>query len=173
MTKKKSDSKKVQKEEVSEGVFIPSPEDFESMKGSVEKRTGEVPCPELNDIFGAPKGQNVTFLITQCDLSTYLRLQGERQGVTQALVAGLLRALQAQDEDEISKVLGSHFFGGNEGKELSPQAKFEIELCQKCVKEPDLKRSYWIFLADMFPMIVNRVSNMIVDLTLQGGVKKN
>jgi hypothetical protein len=88
-------------------------------------------------------------------------------------VGGLLRALQAQDEDEIAKILGSHFFGGNEGKELSPQAKFEIELCQKCVTEPRLKRSYWIFLADMFPMVVNRISNMIVDLTLQGGVKKN
>jgi hypothetical protein len=88
-------------------------------------------------------------------------------------VGGLLKALQAQNEDEIGKVLATHFFGGNEGKELSPQAKFEIELCRECVDEPKLERSYWIFMADMFPMIVNRISNIIVDLTLRGGIKKN
>lgn len=172
--KKKTGSDKAEKAEVIGDVeFVPSPKDFDKARGLVEKRTAKVPCPELNDVFGVAKGQNVTFMITQCDLSTYLRLQGERQGVTQALVAGLLRALQAADEDEVSKLLTKHLFGGEDGKELSPQARFEVDLCSTCVVEPKLKRSNWLWLAEMYPMIVNRVANRVVDLTLQGGIKKN
>ena len=169
---KSSKTSKAKKEEKDPGYYVPSSEDFDSVRSKVEKRTGRVPCPELNDIFGAPKDKIVTFTVSQCDLSTYLRLQGDRQGTTKVLVGGLLRALNAQDEDEIGKLLSKHFFG-NEGEELSPQAKFEVELCRTCVLEPNLERSYWVFLADMFPMIVNRISNVIVDLTLQGGIKKN
>ena len=90
MTKKKQakGSKVTKTEDKDEGMeFIPSPGDFETIRSSIEKRTEGIPCPELNDVFSVPKGKNVTFIVSQCDLSTYLRLQGaglfhllERQG---------------------------------------------------------------------------------------------
>lgn len=152
--------------------FMPSSSDFELARGKVQKRQESVPCPELNEVFGAPEGKNVTFLVEQCNLSTYLRLQGERQGVSQVLVSGLLKALRAGNEEEVGRMLAKHFFGGD-GKELSPQAKFELELCQSCVLEPKISRSDWLWLSDMFPMSVNKLANKIVDLTLRGGIKKN
>jgi len=169
MSKQKKGSKKA--EETGAGEFIPAPKDFDKAMSSVKKREEKVPCPELNDVFGAPQGQTVTFVVQQCDLSTYLKLQAERQGVTQTLITGLVKALEDQDDKAVSDMFNKYYFGGD--KELSPQARFEIEICLSCVKEPKLKRIDWIRLADMFPWIVNRLSNKIIDLTIRGGVKKN
>ena len=151
--------------------FVPKAGAFDNLGDKVELRTERVLCPELNDVLAPPEGQVVTFVVTQCNLSVYLRLQGERHGATQTFVDGLTKALRSEDSDEVGKVLKQQFWG--DGEELSPQAKFEVDICRECVLEPKLRHSVWLSLSNLFPMIVNRLANQIVDLTLKGGIKKN
>lgn len=151
--------------------FIPEAGAFENIGDKVELRTERVLCPELNEVLAPPDGQVVTFVVTQCNLSVYLRLQGERQGATQTFITGLTNALRSEDADKVGDILKQQFWG--DGEELSPQAKFEIDICRECVLEPKLKHSVWLSLSNLFPMVVNRLANQIVDLTLKGGIKKN
>jgi hypothetical protein len=154
-----------------ESQFFLSEESVTSMRNKVELRTEIIECPELNEAVGVEEeGKNVAFEVQQCDLSSYLALQAKKDRGLGTFAAGLVKALKKQNEEEIAEYF-SKFLTGGEG--MSPQAEFEIDLCQKFVLRPKMKRSDWIWLSEAFPFTVNKIANRIMSLTVQGGIKKN
>ena len=138
---------------------------IDKARGSYEERTGIVEVPELNELMGLEDGQTATVKIRQLDLNTYMESQQQQVDMFRNLVEGIVEVAIDREivADHVAQQLGK----------ATPSTKHRIRILQEGVVEPKMKQSDLIFLSKMFPIVVSRLYNQIIELTKQGGVKKN
>ncbi len=138
-----------------------------SKKGKLfEKRIGSVEVPELNPLMGLEGNQMAVVKIEQIDLSTYLEIKGDITSFVQTLVDSVLSAAVAKGtiKDEILKYWDK----------MNAEERYRVAVCEKGIIEPKLNRSDVIFISKMFPMVLIRISEAIMEITNKGGdLKKN
>lgn len=130
------------------------------------ERIAEVGVPELNALMGLNKDQVATVKIKQLDLDSFMKGRSEIIDYTRNLVEGLVEASTEKGmvKDEIIEIW----------KKMSPDTKYKIEIVLASLLEPKLNRSDVVFLSKLFPMVLLRIYNKVIELTNKGGdLKKN
>ena len=132
----------------------------------VEPAQKSVPVPELNNLMGLDDGEIAVVKVRQLELDDYLYCQQVTEDKMRNLMDGILAAAEKMGEVE-DEVLAAY-------KGLSLKSRYYIDICLKGTVEPLLKKSDWIFLARMYPLVVEKIAGVIMSLT-QGGasLKKN
>lgn len=142
---------------------------FDSLHNSWVKRTVKVPVPELNEMMGLSDDQIIVIEVEQADLSTQLwaRAEGGRRTIAEMaqIISDFLRGTATKEE--LIDLL-------KEETKLSPDADYQIRLCEKCIVSPKgIGRGELIWLSRYFPGVINRLANVILELSNAGAVKKN
>lgn len=135
-------------------------------KGKFARRTKIVEVPELNGLMGIEDPDVASIKIRQLSLTEYLVTRGEIANYAVNLVEGLLAAAVEKGtlKDEILELWNK----------MGQEEKYNIAIVEAGVEEPKLNRSDVVFIAKMFPLVLVRICNQILELTNQGGeLKKN
>lgn len=125
--------------------------------------------PEFNEMMELKDGEMAMIEVMQADLSTQLwaREEGGRRTVAEMVetISDFLRGT-ASKKDLVDLL--------EEETKLSPEADFQIRLCEKCIVKPEgLMRNNLIWMSQHFPSVINRLANKILELSAAGAVKKN
>ena len=125
-----------------------------------------VPVPELNTLMDLDDGEIAIVKVRQLSLDDYLYCQQITEDKMRNLMEGILAAAEKMGEVE-DEVIAAY-------RGLSVKSRYYIDVCLKGAFEPVLKKSDWIFLARMYPIVVEKIAGVIMSLT-QGGasLKKN
>jgi len=135
-------------------------------ESNVEQAERDIEVPELNKLMGLGEGEVAVVKIRQLDLNEYLSAQQQNVDLMRNLVEGVVAAAEKRGE-VTDEVLAAY-------RGLSAPAKYYVEICQKGVVEPVLKRPEWIFLAKRFPITIENIASSILVLTRGGAnLKKN
>lgn len=137
-----------------------------------ELRKKLVEVPELKDLFEIEADKIPVVEVSQLTLDNLLRVQSESIGAEDALIEGLLKAVDNTSSDEIAKILKKGY-GVGDGKSLFNKTKFEIKFCKYGIVNPKFNDSDLIKLSQLFPTVITRLSDEISKLTNLGGLKKN
>ena len=141
--------------------------DTKKLKGHlIQPAEKSVPVPELNKLMGLGDGEIAIVKVRQLELDDYLHCQQITEDKMRNLMEGILAAAEKMGEVE-EEVLAAY-------RGLSLKSRYYIDLCLRGTVEPSLKKSDWIFLARMYPLVVEKIAGVIMSLT-QGGasLKKN
>lgn len=141
--------------------------DPSKLKGaSVEMAVKEIEVPQLNKLMGLAEGEVAVVKIRQLELNEYLSIKHKTEDKVRTLIEGVIAAAEkvGELEEEVVAVY----------KELNPQTRYYIDLCNVGVTEPEMKRAQWTFLAKRFPFVVEQIAIEIILLTKGGAtLKKN
>ena len=126
----------------------------------------EVSVPQLNKLMGLGDGEIAVIKVRQLNLDEYLYCQNSSEDKLRNLMEGIVAA--AEKAGEVKDEVLSAFRG------LSLKSKYYIDICVKGTVEPELGRKEWIFLARMYPLVVEKIAGEIIVLTKGGAeLKKN
>ena len=132
----------------------------------VKKAEKEVPVPQLNQLMGLGDGQIAIVKVRQLDLDEYLYCQNMGDDKMRNLLEGVVAAAEKMGEVQ-DEVLAAY-------KGLSMKARYYIDICVKGTVEPKLARTEWVFLARMYPVVIETLAAEIIRLTKGGAeLKKN
>lgn len=137
-----------------------------SKRSIFEERIAEVEIPELNALMGLSKDQVAIVKVKQLGLNSFMKGRSEIIDYTRNLVEGIIEASAEKEivKDEIAEIW----------KKMTPDTKYKIEIVEAALIEPKLNRSDIVFLSKMFPMVLLKIYNKIIELTNKGGnLKKN
>lgn len=137
-----------------------------SKRNIFEENVAEVEVPELNALMGLSKDQVAIVKIKQLGLDSFMKGRSEIIDYTRNLVEGIIEASAEKEvvKDEIVQIW----------KKMTPDTKYKIEIVKAALVEPKLNRSDIIFLSKMFPMVLLKIYNKVIELTNKGGnLKKN
>lgn len=166
-TSKEEAAEEVVEEIIEDEIVLVDKKQLESFKSKIVKRKSFVETPEL--IFLLDKeneGKKIGFEVQQMGLAEFVATKESNAEYARNLVEGVLAATidSREVEEEIKAIM----------KKTPVQAKERIAIVQIGVLQPKLNESTWIYLAEYFPMVVQRLSMKILDLTYAGGeLKKN
>ncbi len=141
-------------------------ESFNKKGKLFKKRTGSVEVPELNPLMGLDDTQTAVVKIQQITLSAYLDIKGDITSFVQTMVDSVLSAAVAKGtiRDEILQYWDK----------MASEERYRVAVCEQGITDPKLNRSDIVFIAKMFPMVLMRISEEIMELTNKGGdLKKN
>jgi len=137
-----------------------------SKRNIFEERIAEVDVPELNALMGLTKDQVAIVKVKQLGLNSFMKGRSEIIDYTRNLVEGIIEASVEKEivKDEIVEIW----------KKMTPDTRYKIEIVEAALIEPKLNRSDIIFLSKMFPMVLLKIYNKVIELTNKGGnLKKN
>jgi hypothetical protein len=135
-------------------------------RGDYEHREKLIPVPELNHLMKLEGKQTAHVKIRQLTLSEFLAGRIDISNQMKNLVEGVLSA-SVKKELVADEVLASW-------DKMGPEERYRIAVVEAGLIEPKLNRSDIVFISKMFPMVLIRIADAILDLTNKGGdVKKN
>ena len=136
-------------------------------RNNYELRTAIVEVPELNDMMDLKEGEVASIKVKQMDLKAFLSSREEITNQVNNLIEGILEATKESSESVKDEILSAW-------KKAPPDVKYRISMVHQCIVEPELNESDVIWLSQVFPLVLMRLSNRIVQLTELGGdLKKN
>lgn len=145
------------------GVLIDTKKLSNKFVGLSEK---EVPVPELNSLMGLNDGEVAVVKVRQLSLDDYLSCQQMTEDKMRNLIEGILAAAEKMGEVQ-DEVLAAY-------RGLSVKSRYYIDICIKGTIEPKFKKQDWIFLARMYPLVIEKVAGVIMSITHGGAsLKKN
>lgn len=138
---------------------------IDKVRNQYKSRTQELEVPELNEVMGLKEGSVATIKIKQLDLNVYLEAQGQQLDLYRNLIEGIVEA--AVDSDLVAETVKKT------EKKPTPMTKHRLKILKAGIIEPKLKQSDLNFLSRIFPNVILRIYNAIIELTNAGGIKKN
>ena len=135
-------------------------------RGIFETNIAEIEVPELNALMGLEEGQVAVVKIQQLDLNSFMRGRAEIIDYTRNLVEGIVEASSEKElvKDEITEAWNK----------ATPDTKYKMEIVKAALIEPKLNKSDIVFLSKMFPMVLLKIYNKVIEITNKGGnLKKN
>lgn len=137
-----------------------------SKRNIYKQSTAEIEVPELNALMGLKKDQVAIVKIKQLDLDSFMKSRGEIIDHVKNLTDGIIEASADKNlvKDEITDIW----------KKMSPDTRYKIDIVTESLVEPKLNRSDVVFLSKMFPIVLLKIYNKVIELTNKGGdLKKN
>lgn len=137
-----------------------------SKRSIFQERIAEIEVPELNALMELKKDQVAIVKIQQLDLNSFMKSRSEIIDYTRNLVEGIVEASAEKEmvKDEITEIW----------KKMTPDTRYKIEIVEVALIAPKLNRSDIVFLSKMFPMVLLKIYNKVIELTNKGGdLKKN
>jgi len=135
-------------------------------KSKIEERKAEVEVPELNILMGLGDDETAIMIVRQMYFEELIETQQNQVDFMRNLVEGVLEAAVSKNavEKEVREALSIK----------SPQVGEKINVVEKCLVEPKLTRQEIIYIGKMFPTVILRLYNKIMNLTNRGAdLKKN
>lgn len=139
----------------------------ESLKReNLEQRTAEVEVPELNKIMGLGSTEVAVVKVRQLTLDEVIKFKTETLSHIKNLLDGIVEA--SVDASSVASEMKDAL------KRMSPETEIRIDTVSVALIDPKLLRSDIVFLSNMFPLVISRIYNKIVEITNSGAdIKKN
>jgi hypothetical protein len=135
-------------------------------KSKFDLRTMDVPCPELNELMGLGEDEITIIVVRQMEFEELIDIQHDQFNMMRNLVEGVVQA--SITKEGVEKALKD----ASKGKSAAFIQR--IDTLEKCIVEPKLTRSEIIYIARMWPSVVMKLYQTVINLTDRGAdLKKN
>ena len=131
-------------------------------KSKIETRTREVPVPALSDFFGEDEAP--IFKVRALEHSEVSKVRECNQ--RDDLVKSAINALSGSDSEKskaIREILG-------DVQEVPERTRVRIEAIKIACVEPEIDQQLAVKIAQFFPNVLDNLTEIIFELTDQGGV---